>query len=77
MTTAYDDLRESQEEVQRLQRALAFWLPSVPTDGAQQVIDRITHDAFLLTGYEPEEDEPDAETLGWIELMPQIEEVKP
>lgn len=69
MTSAYDDLRESQQEVQRLQRALAFWLPGVPVDGDERIIDRIAHDAFLLTGYEPEEDEQDAEERGWVKLQ--------
>lgn len=72
MTSAYDDIRELQEEVQRLQRALNFWLPSVPQDGPEEIADRIAHDAHLLIGYEPDGDDPidakDAEQLGWIRL---------
>jgi len=65
-------------EIQRLQKALNFWLPSVPMDGDKSIIDRIAHDAQLLAGYNELEvpEEKDAQTMGWIELMPTIEEVK-
>lgn len=70
MTTLYDEVRELQEEVQRLQKALNFWLPSVPADGPEEIADRIAHDAILLLGHEPEGGpEQDAETRGWVRLQ--------
>ncbi len=69
MTSLYDEIRELQGEVQRLQKALAFWLPSVPVNSPKEFLDRIANDAQLLVGHEPEEDESDAETQGWIRLQ--------
>lgn len=72
MTSIYDEIRDLQDEVQRLQRALNFWLPSVPQEGPEEIADRISHDASLLVGYETDGDDPidakDAEQLGWIIL---------
>ena len=53
-------------EVQSLQRALAFWMPRIPA-GESPAIDRLANDAWLLSGYEGE-DEPDAESMGWVVL---------
>lgn len=70
MTTLYDEIRELQEEVQRLQCALHFWLPGVPATGPDAYVERIAHDAYLLIGWEPEGDvEKTAEELGWITLQ--------
>lgn len=63
-------------EIERLQKALAFWLPHRVPDMSPALDERLEHDIGLLTGYEGKM-EPDAIELGWIELMPQIEEVKP
>jgi hypothetical protein len=58
--------KELLAEIEQLQRALHFWLPSVPpTDGP--IADRIEKDAWLLSGYDGEP-EADAQTLGWIWL---------
>ena len=77
--SVYEDFRQAQQEIHQLQRALMFWLPCVPAEGEQKIIDRIAHDAFLLVGYEPSGDDPQdeksAQELGWIELMPTIEEL--
>lgn len=64
------DVQELFDEIQRLQKALNFWLPSVPVNGPQEVVNRIAHDAHLLAGYNELEvpEEQDAEQLGWIKL---------
>ena len=55
-------------EVQELQRALAFWLPSMPAGGClEPVYSRLAHDIDLLVGYLGPM-EKDAEQLGWTEL---------
>lgn len=55
-------------EVQELQRALAFWLPSMPAGGcAEPRYERLAHDIDLLVGYLGPH-EKDAEELGWIEF---------
>lgn len=66
-----------EQRYQKVLEALFFWLPSVPRDGSKEIIERIANDSFLLVdldgqGYQL----PDAESLGWIELMPQIEQVE-
>ena len=59
-------LNDLEAEVQRLQRALAFWLPGVPSSGSGRAT-RCGNDAMLLVGYpEGMELEPGAEDLGWI-----------
>src|ERR1039458_1018544 len=57
-------LNELEAEVQRLQQALAFWLPHVPSSGSERA-ERCGDDAMLLVGYAGRLD-PDAEYLGWI-----------
>ena len=57
-------LNELEAEIQRLQRALAFWLPHVPSSGSERAT-RCGDDARLLVGYAGRLD-PDAEYLGWI-----------
>ena len=51
-------------EIQRLQRALAFWLPKVPSSGSGRST-RCGNDAMLLVGYAGRL-EPSADDLGWI-----------
>jgi hypothetical protein len=52
-------------EIERLQRALAFWLPGVPGSD-RQIAERAGEDAALLAGYDG--DEYSAEERGWIRL---------
>jgi len=59
-----DELKETAAEVQRLQRALCFWLPCVPAEDSE-IAERAGDDAFLLCGYEGPA-EPSAEDLGWV-----------
>ena len=55
-------------EVQELQRALAFWIPSLPTNWRDDPrYERLSHDIDLLVGYLGPK-EKDAEQLGWIEF---------
>lgn len=61
-----DKIIRLNRDIERLQRALSFWLPSVPSsDGA--VAERVASDAALLYGLAIP-DEPCAEALGWITL---------
>lgn len=53
-------------ERDRLQRALAFWLPMVPADDPE-IADRAGDDAMLLMGFDGDL-HPCAEELGWIKL---------
>ena len=57
-------ITDLEAEIQRLQRALAFWLPHVPSSGSERAT-RCGDDARLLVGYAGRLD-PDAEYLGWI-----------
>jgi len=57
---------ELQRQVERLQRALSYWMPCVPGDDAEIAL-RAGDDAYLLSGYSGP-DEPTAEELGWITL---------
>lgn len=56
-------------EIERLQEALAFWLPGVPGINSE-CADRIAHDAALLACYEGRIDDS-AEKRGWILLTPE------
>ena len=64
-----DHAAELEREVQRLQRALSFWMPCVPDPGEvpEGCCQRLMDDSFLLAGYEGEA-EKSAEELGWIRL---------
>lgn len=62
------DCENMHAEVQRLQRALAFWLPLVPADDSE-IEDRAGDDAMLLVGFDGPM-HPCAEELGWIKLRP-------
>jgi hypothetical protein len=57
-------LNEQAGEIQRLQQALAFWLPGVPSSGSGRAT-RCGNDAMLLVGYAGRM-EPGADDLGWI-----------
>lgn len=62
------DNKDLAEEVQRLQRALAFWMPHMPDCELPEEIDkRLEHDIWLLAGSDPN-GEKGAEELGWIAL---------
>lgn len=52
--------------IEKLQEALAFWLPSMPMRmGMEEMASRIEHDSWLLVGAKGEI-EPGAEDSGWI-----------
>lgn len=56
-------------EVQRLQRALDFWLPSMPERVENQTLyERLDHDIGLLVGYDGEF-QANAQDRGWIRLQ--------
>lgn len=61
---------ELQAEVQRLQRALDFWMPQVPGNDPE-IADRAGDDAYLLAGFEGPT-EKSAEDLGWITLRGRV-----
>jgi len=59
---------ELRAEVQRLQRALHFWLPCVPVNDPE-IAERASSDAYLLVGFDPRHQaELDAEARGWISV---------
>lgn len=59
-------------EIERLQKALAFWLPHRPaTELPPDLTERLEHDIGLLAGYMGKM-EPDAEERGWIRLSHSI-----
>ena len=65
--------KELEARIQALQAALYFWLPCIPdeADGGPKISEaceeRISHDAFLLTGLSDCELDT-AESFGWVEL---------
>ncbi len=67
MTAA--EVVELYTEIERLQEALAFWLPHRPATPLPRDLDeRLEHDIGLLAGYMGKIDK-DAEELGWIKLQ--------
>jgi hypothetical protein len=59
-------LNEQAAEIQRLQQALAFWLPHMPAEPLPPYIDeRLESAIWMLTGYNGPIEEG-AEHLGWI-----------
>lgn len=62
-----DDFQPVVEEVERLQKALAFWMPGVP-DANHALHERVAHDAYLLAGYDGPNNEPSAFELGHVSL---------
>jgi len=63
-TQAAPQQQELLAEIQRLQRALAFWLPQVPSED-HSLHARAAHDSFLLAGYYGPS-EPSANELGHV-----------
>lgn len=57
---------ELEQQIEQLQKAVAFWLPHVPPEDTERG-QRIGDDTYLLIGYEGEM-EADAEERGWIKL---------
>lgn len=70
--------REKDSEIERLQRALSFWMPCVPDPGEVMAgaCERLMDDAMLLAGHDGS-DEQSAEALGWIKLQPPSHEPLP
>ncbi|MDB5777551.1 MAG: hypothetical protein JWP38_3684 [Herbaspirillum sp.] len=62
-------LPQDSNVIEKLQKALNFWLPDVPGD-RDEISNRIEQDAWLLCGFDPasEDDEDSAEKKGWITL---------
>ena len=54
-----------QQEINRLQEALFFWLPSVSEDGTDRD-ERAARDSYLLAGYKGDLTDT-AESRGWLE----------
>ncbi len=69
MTAA--EVVELYDEIQRLQRALTFWMPCVPDPGEvpEGCCERLMDDAMLLAGFDGPT-EKSAEELGWVKLQP-------
>jgi hypothetical protein len=68
------EIKALEQEVARLQKALAFWLPHRPaTELPTDLGERLEHDIGLLAGYMGKV-EKDAEELGWIRLALSISE---
>lgn len=61
-----EEFEQRGEEIQKLQKALRFWLPHVPPEDSERG-NRIANDTYLLAGYQGEI-EADAEERGWIRL---------
>jgi hypothetical protein len=60
------ELEKSEEWLQRVQRALAFWHPGVRVDDvSEEMTERAANDAMLIFGLE-DADEQSAIELGWI-----------
>lgn len=62
------------DEIERLQIALDFWLPSVPSDDAE-IAERAGNDAMLLTGLDVDTG-MSAEELGWTVLRAERDQLK-
>lgn len=68
LSLAEEGLANATQEIQRLQRALNFWLPGMPDrDLPPELETRLGDDIALLVGYDGEM-EPEAEQRGWITL---------
>ncbi len=71
LNAALTQRNEARALVDKLQRALAFWLPNVPPE-EHALHERVAQDAFLLIGL-AESAEKSAEDLGWIALRRALE----
>lgn len=58
-------------KIDKLQRALWFWLPSIPPEDPE-IGERTATDTLLLIGLEGAVSHDTAESLGWIHLRPVI-----
>lgn len=61
------EMAENLREIERLQVALAFWLPHVPAVGPEDIAQRLGDDALLLRGLNAAMG-LSAEELGWVRL---------
>lgn len=61
------DCEAMAEEIERLQKALAFWMPDVPSTDHPLFL-RVVHDVYLLVGYDGPNNEPSAFELGHVAL---------
>lgn len=66
-----DRIAELEARIEKLQEALNFWLPHVPSEETERQ-KRIADDTYLLVGYEGSI-LADAEERGWIKLTEGIE----
>ncbi len=66
LNTQQAEIEERDRLIEKLQRALAFWLPCVPGNDAEVAL-RAGDDAFLLSGFGGPQ-EQSAEELGWVKL---------
>jgi chromosome segregation ATPase len=74
---ALENYAKQNAEIQRLQRALNFWLPKMPAgdDDTSELFQRLGDDIALLVGYDGEM-EAEAEERGWVTLNAQPQEAK-
>ena len=72
------DCEAMSEEIERLQKALAFWMPDVPSTDHPLYL-RAVHDVYLLVGFDGPNPEPSAFELGHVVLSasPQPQPVQP
>jgi hypothetical protein len=72
------DVADLYAEIQRLQRALNFWMPCVPNPGEvpEGCCERLMDDSYLLAGFDGPT-EKSAEELGWVKLQPPAAEYTP
>ena len=61
------DVEAMAEEIQRLQNALAFWMPDVPPEN-HPLYKRVADDVYLLVGCDGLSPEPSAFELGHVSL---------
>jgi hypothetical protein len=72
LSLAEEGLANAMQEIERLQRALNFWLPGMPAqiDETTELAQRLGDDIYLLAGHEGGL-EASAEERGWITLSAQ------
>lgn len=72
------DCEAMAEEIERLQKALAFWMPDVPSTD-HPLYKRVANDVYLLVGFDGPNPEPSAFELGHVVLAasPQPQPVQP
>ena len=62
---AHANLTALRDDRRKLQKALAFWMPCIASEDTPAGR-RVAEEAFLLVGIPTEDDEPNAQELGWI-----------